>query len=135
MSVRAIVLGLLTVVLLFGVGAWISVNGNPKQAIVPVATTPAVLTVSVVRAEQRTLDDDIHVVGVTVPREDVVVIPELPGLQIRDIYAEVGDYVKKGQKLALLDAQSLEIQLQALRTEYDRTHDEYENLAAVQSSG
>jgi HlyD family secretion protein len=134
MSRRAIVYGVVAVVLLFGVGAWISVNGKPTQPAALSAAT-AVLTVSVVQAEQKTLDDKIQVVGVTTPREDVVVIPELTGLRIQDIYAEVGDYVKKGQKLALLDRASLQIQLQGLRTEYERTHDEYQNLSAMQSSG
>jgi len=134
MSVRGIVYGVAGIVLLFGIGAWISVSGKPKQS-VALPTTPPVLTVSVVRAERKTLDDNIHVIGVTVPREDVVVIPELTGLRIRDIYAEVGDYVKKGQKLALLDSESLKIQLQGQRTEYDRTHSEYQNLSAMQSTG
>lgn len=134
MSGRGIVYGAVAIALLFGAGAWIGVSGKAKQPVAP-AATPAVLTVSVVQAEQKTLDDKIHVVGVTVPREDVVVIPELTGLRIRDIYAEVGDYVKKGQKLALLDSESLQIQLQGLRTEYDRTQDEYRNLSAMQSSG
>lgn len=129
-----IIYTLVAVGLLMGMGSWISVRGNAEQRTVVAAASP-VLTVSVVRAEQKTVDDTIHVIGVTVPREDVVVVPELTGRRVRDIYAEVGEYVRKGQKLALLDSESLEIQLQGLRTEYDRTHDEYERLAAMQSSG
>jgi len=134
MSRTGLAYGAAAAVLLLGLSAWISVRGKPEQSIAP-ATPPPVLTVSVVRAEQKTLDDKIHVVGVTVPREDVVVIPELTGLKIRDIYAEVGDYVKQSQKLALLDGESLKIQLEGLRTEYDRTRDEYQSLASMQSSG
>ena len=122
------------IALLVGMSAWISVRGNAEQRAVSPAASP-VLTVSVIRAEQRTVDDTLHVIGVTVPREDVVVVPELTGRRIRDIYAEVGQYVRKEQKLAMLDSESLEIELQGLRTEYDRTHDEYERLAAMQSSG
>lgn len=134
MNRRGIVYGAVAVVLLFGMSAWIAVMGKPEQPIAPAAAA-SVLTVSVVRAEQNTLDEKIDVVGLTVPREDVVVIPELTGLRIRDIYAEVGDYVKKGQKLALLDSEGLQIELQGLRTEYERTRDEYQNLSAMQSSG
>ena len=134
MSRAGLVYGAVAGVLLFGLGAWMSVRGKAEQH-VGLAAAPPVLTVSVVRAEQKTLDDKIQVVGVTVPREDVVVIPELTGLRIRDIYAEVGDYIKQGQKLALLDGESLKIQLEGLRTEYDRTHDEFQSLAAMQSSG
>ena len=129
-----VVYTVVVVALLVGMGAWMSVRGNAQRRAAPSVASP-VLTVSVVRAEQKTVDDTIHVVGVTVPREDVVVVPELTGRRVRDIYAEVGEYVRKGQKLALLDSESLEIQLQGLRSEYDRTHDEFERLAAMQSSG
>jgi HlyD family secretion protein len=134
MSRRGIVYGIVAIVLIFGTGAWIGVSGKPK-ALTATAAAPPVLTVSVVAAEQRTLDEKIQVVGVTVPREDVVVLADLPGLRIRDIYAEVGDRVKKGQKLALLDSESLQIQLQGLRTEHDRTREEYQSLATMQASG
>jgi len=134
LSRRGIIYGVAGLLLLLGTGMLINVNGKAQSAAVPAAIAP-VLTVSVIQAERKTLDDKIDVVGVTVPREDVVAIPELTGRRIRDIYVEVGDYVKKGQKLASLDSESLEIQLQGLRTEYDRTHDEYQRLLAMQPSG
>ena len=134
MSKRGIIYGAVAVVLFISMGASISLRGNSVQP-VTAATTPPVLTVSVVRAEHRTLVDRIDVVGVTVPREDVVVIPELTGLRILNIHVEVGDYVKKGQKLAVLDSESLKIELQGLRTEYERTREEYQNLSAMQPSG
>ena len=133
-SRRTLIYGAVAAVLFVGAGGWVRVGGKPTLPESP-ATAPPVLTVSVVHAEQKTLDDKIQVVGVTMPREEVVVIPELTGLRIRDIYAEVGDYVKKGQKLALLDSESLRIQMQGLRTEYDRTQDEYQNLSTMQGTG
>lgn len=143
MSGRTIVYVLVGLALCLGLGAWITLAGNsrPTAESGTVASEPApdqpepVLTVSVVRAEQKSIEDLIQVVGVTVPREDVLVIPEATGLRIQDIYAEVGDTVKKGQRLALLDSESLKIQLDGLRTEHERTRAEYERLAALQPSG
>lgn len=141
MSGRTIVYVLVALGLCLGLGAWITLAGNTGPAPAAVEPEPApdqpepVLTVSVVRAEQKSIEDLIQVVGVTVPREDVLVIPEATGLRIQDIYAEVGDTVKKGQKLALLDSESLKIQLDGLRTEHDRTKAEYQRLAALQPSG
>ena len=134
-SKRGSIYGAVVLVLFVGMGASISLRSKPEEQPAMPAAPPPVMTVSVVQAEQKTLLEKIEVVGVTAPREDVVVIPELTGLRIRNIYAEVGDYVAKGQKLALLDSESLQIELQGLRTEYERTRDEYQSLSAMQSSG
>lgn len=134
MSRRAIVYGSVVAAICAGTLAWIRVNGQPELHS-SAATVKPVLTVSVIAAERKTLDDNIHVLGMTVPREDVVVIPDLTGLRIREVYAELGDYVKKGQKLALLDSESLQIQFQGLQTEFERTRDEYARVQALQPSG
>lgn len=134
MSRRALVSGSVVAAICAGTLAWISVNGQPELPS-PAATVKPVLTVSVIAAEHKTLDDNIQVLGTTVPREDVVVIPELTGLRISEVYAELGDYVKKGQKLALLDSESLQIQLQGLQTEFERTRDEYTRVQTIQPSG
>lgn len=144
---RTIVYVLVGATVAVGLGTWISVRGSsgspaqtesagpPEQPAANPPKSAPVLTVSVVHAQRKTLDDKIHVVGMTVPREDVVVIPEATGLRIREIYAEVGDVVRKGQRLASLDSQSLRIQLQGLQTEFERTRDEYSNLKSMQPSG
>lgn len=139
MSGRTIIFVLVGLALCFGLGAWITMADNPRPAPRPAESEPIesapVLTVSVARAEHKSLEDLIEVVGVTLPREDVLVIPEATGLRIQDIYAEVGDTVKKGQRLALLDSESLKIQLDGLRTELERTQAEYQRHSALQSSG
>jgi HlyD family secretion protein len=100
------------------------------------ATKPQpVLSVSVVTAVQKTLDDDIRVIGTVVPREDVLAMSELAGLRVSAVYAETGDYVKKGQRLALLDNESLSTQSQALQSEFDRARDEYERANKLHTAG
>lgn len=134
MSKRAVTLGMILVVVGLGMGAWVGVSGKPKPSVQAAKAFP-VLSVSVVAATQKTLDDDIRVIGTVVPRENVVVISELAGLRVRAVYAETGDYVKKGQQMALLDGESLSIQSQSLQSEFDRTRDEYARLKELQSSG
>jgi HlyD family secretion protein len=117
-----------------GLGAWAVVSGGstpPPQAAKP----QPVLSVSVVAAAQKTIDDDIRVIGTVVPRENVVVISELSGLRVRAVYAETGDYVKKGQPIALLDGQSLSIDSQSLQTEFERTRDEYDRIKEMLALG
>ena len=94
-----------------------------------------VLSVSVVAAQQKSIDDDIRVIGTVVPRENVVVMSELSGLCVRAVYADVGDYVKKGQPIAVLDGESLSIDTQGLQTEFERTRDEYDRIKEMLAMG
>jgi len=121
---QAIALGAVLLVAGAGLGTWVGVSGKPRLAATAAKALP-VLSVSVVAATQQKIDDDIRVTGTVVPRENVVVIPELPGLRVRAVYAETGDFVKKGQPIALLDGESLSIQSQSLQTEFERTREEY----------
>lgn len=134
MNRRVKICGLMLAAIAVGTGAWIGVNGEQQQPVTAAASMIPMLTVSVVAAQRGALDDNIHVIGMTLPREDVVVVPEQTGLRIHEVYAELGNYVRKGQKLALLDSESLQIQLKGLQTEYERTRDEYTRVKAMQAS-
>lgn len=92
------------------------------------------LTVSVVTAQQRAIQDRIDVVGVLAPRENVLAMPELSGRRILTVHADVGDYVQRGQLLAVLDGEDLHIDIRGLSSEYERTRDEYERARTLQSS-
>ncbi|QQP99367.1 efflux RND transporter periplasmic adaptor subunit [Lysobacter enzymogenes] len=117
-----------------GAVVWFGLAGRPQPAAAATIAAP-VLTVSVVAAHKRAVDDAIAVVGATVPRENVMVVPELAGQQVREIHADVGDYVRKGQLLAVLDSSNLSIQSAGLRSEYERTRGEYERVQSLQPSG
>jgi HlyD family secretion protein len=134
MNRRTKIYGVVLVAICAGIGVRFGFGGKPQEAIASVAAMP-VLTVTVVEAQRKTLDDNINVVGAIVPRENVVVIAELTGRRIREVYADVGDSVRKGQKLALLDSESLHIQTQGLQSEYERTRDEYGRIQTMLSSG
>ncbi len=75
---------------------------------------PAVLegpTVSVFVASLNEVTEDIIVTGTLVPREEVLVTPEVDGLGVSEILVEIGDRVEKGQVLARLNRDTLDVQI------------------------
>lgn len=68
-------------------------------------------TVSVYTASPQEVAEEIPVTGTLVPREEVLVTPEVEGLGVSEILVEVGDKVLKGQVLAKLNRDTLETQL------------------------
>ncbi len=97
-------------------------------------TGQALLTVSVLTAQERSVADRISAIGTLVPRENVVVIPELVGRKILSVHADVGDYVQRGQLLATIDGQDLQINMQSLQSEFERTRDEHTRAKTLQST-
>lgn len=135
MSRKAVAFGLAAGVA--GLGVWLGVNGAPRAAPQDAgdgASMTPVLQVSVVQARHQAVNDDIRVIGTVVPREKVVVAPEMTGLRVRAVFAEAGDHVRKGQPLALLDGESLGIQLQSLQGEFDRTREDYARFKTLHTS-
>jgi RND family efflux transporter MFP subunit len=64
--------------------------------------------VSVVIAQERVLAEELVVAGTLVPREEVLVAPEIDGLQIAEILAEEGDRVSKGAVLVRLSRDTID---------------------------
>ena len=88
------------------------------QAAVPQAATPEAATpeaappaVSVARAEAGTLSETVLVTGTLVPREEVLVSPQIDQLAITGIAVEEGDRVAAGQVLATLSHDALDASL------------------------
>lgn len=72
------------------------------------AMAPAI---TVVKAERRALSETVLVTGTLVPREEILVAPEVEGLRVVDLKVDVGDRVKRGDVLAVLEQTQLEAQL------------------------
>lgn len=68
-------------------------------------------TVSVTRTVEREITERAVVTGTLVPREEVLVAPELEGLRITEVLVEEGDAVTNGQVLARLATDLLETEL------------------------
>lgn len=81
----------------------------------PAALAPVV---SVVSAESREIVERAVVTGTLVPRDEIMVSPEIEGYRITELLVEEGDRVAKGQVLARLSREMIETQ-------------EASNLAAV----
>ena len=74
-------------------------KGPPPIAVTVAKVVPAEFTATVL------------VTGSLVPREEILVGPEVDGLRITEVLADEGDRVKKGQVLARLVSDTLEAQL------------------------
>lgn len=78
------------------------------QAASPQSLAPAV---TVLRAVMREIVERAPVTGTLVPREEVLVHPEIEGLRLTEVLVEEGDVVARGQVLARLSRDLLETQL------------------------
>jgi multidrug efflux pump subunit AcrA (membrane-fusion protein) len=84
--------------------AWVP----PASAQAPAPTPPQSLApaVTVATAAERELAEQVIVTGTLVPREEILVTPEVEGLRIVEVRAEEGDVVQAGQVLARLRRRS-----------------------------
>lgn len=83
-----------------------------KEAAAKKAEAP-VPAVSVVHAVKSEFVETVLVTGSFVARNEVLVAPEVDGLRVVELRAEEGDYVKKGDILAILVAEQIDAQLAA----------------------
>lgn len=72
------------------------------------APAPAV---TVARVTRQTMTETSLVTGTLVPREEILVAPEVEGLRVIQLNVDVGDRVKAGDVLAILEGTQLEAQL------------------------
>lgn len=93
------------------------------------------LSVTVVKPQTQALEAHLHLSGMTVARETVLVVSELSGLRIQEKFADVGQKVKKGQLLATLNRESLTHQVNQLSNEYLRVLDEYQRIEKLKAMG
>jgi HlyD family secretion protein len=101
----------------------------------PLPKATSALSVTVVKPRQGSIAETISVTGVTIAREEIQVMTELSGVRVQGILADVGDSVKKGQKLAVLDGESLANQLMQLGSDYERTRDAFARVDGIKDSG
>lgn len=94
--------------LLFILGAGGVFAEEPVAKLAQKARPPAI---TVVEAKRISFVDNVLVTGSLVPREEVLVGPEIDGYRLTELLAEEGDHVKKGQVLARLSREILEAQL------------------------
>lgn len=93
---------------LLGAGPLRAAEAPPASSVPDPATLlPAV---SVVPAERREIVERAIVTGTLVPRDEILVAPEVEGLRIVELAAEEGDRVERGAVLARLSLEMIETQ-------------------------
>jgi RND family efflux transporter MFP subunit len=75
------------------------------------AQPPLAPAVTVTRAVEREVIERAIVTGTLVPREEILVAPEVEGLRVTEVLVEEGDTVAQGQVLARLSRDLLETNL------------------------
>ena len=96
----ALLLGLPLIACLPGGGAFADETAKLAQKAKPPAVT-------VTEAKKISFVDNVLVTGSLVPREEVLVGPEIDGYRLTELLAEEGDRVQKGQVLAKLSREIL----------------------------
>lgn len=116
MKTKFIIAGLAVVA---AVGAGLAVTGKlpllhksqETATPAPVSRVAPPIAVTVAKVETANLVETVLVTGSLVPREEILVGPEVEGLRIVEVLADEGDRVKKGQVLARLVSDTIETQL------------------------
>jgi HlyD family secretion protein len=87
-----------------GAGSAIGTGTSPASAVLP-----PMVTVAAVRSAEFT--ETITVTGTILPREEILVAPEVEGVRVLELNVDEGDVVKKDQILARLSHETLDAQL------------------------
>lgn len=77
----------------------------------PQPSEPVLPAVTVTTVAKLEVSEEVVVSGTLVPREEILVTPEIEGLALREILVEVGDVVTEGQVLARLNRDTLDVQI------------------------
>jgi RND family efflux transporter MFP subunit len=77
----------------------------------PEAAPTLAPTVTVLRAVERELVERAVVAGTLIPRDEILVVPEIEGQRVAEVLSEEGDVVKAGQVLARLSRDVIDVQL------------------------
>jgi HlyD family secretion protein len=91
-----------------------------QEAEPPVEAQPPAVTVA--QATERELAQRLFISGTLIPREEVLVHPEISGYPITGLYVDVGDHVEAGQVIARIDDHALRSQLAQAEGEHARAN-------------
>lgn len=94
------------------------------------------IPVEAIEVKQGTFTKAIILSGTTSPRATITVLPKIQGAEkVVDLKVEVGDKVRKGQTIALLDQSSIALNLNLAKSTYEDTLKKYERNKVLLESG
>ncbi len=85
-----------------------SAEKKEQTAPAPKVSAPAI---SVAKVHIENFVDSVFVTGTLIAKDEILVAPEVEGLRVLELKVDLGDRVEKGQVLALLERETLEVQL------------------------
>ncbi|MBI1200281.1 MAG: efflux RND transporter periplasmic adaptor subunit [Phenylobacterium sp.] len=91
--------------------------------------------VRVVRIEPRAVTGSLAASGDLVPREEAAVMPEVSGYRVTRVLADLGDHVRAGQTLVVLDPTLLEAQIAQSRAQLAQVEDQAERVSGLDGQG
>lgn len=110
-------------------------GAEPGPPVVSRTAADTMLNVTVTAPLEKTAVERVPVTGTLVPREEAAVMAEVVNVRILGVSAEVGDRVRQGDRLAVLDAEGLRLQVQQMEAEYAKARDEYARVNSIRDSG
>jgi RND family efflux transporter MFP subunit len=126
----AIGIGIGIATTLGGIQILSQVNSTAQESPAPAETAPtateaqATQTVSVATVEARTIARTFNATGTVHAYDMLPILPQATGLQIQEVLVDEGDYVERGQVLAILDDA-------VLQSEIDRAQAQVEAQQAM----
>lgn len=120
---------------LIGVAAYAGFTFSHKEATPLRRTAGETLNVTVTSPKERTVVERVSATGTLVPREDVAVTAQVANVRILRLSADVGDRVSKGQALALLDAETLLLQVAQMEADHAKARDEFARIESIKDTG
>lgn len=91
--------------------------------------------VRVVPVQPRPIVGSLAASGDLIPREEAAVMPEVSGYRVTRVLADVGDRVRAGQTLAVLDPSLLEAQIAQARAQAEQARDQARRVEGLDDAG
>lgn len=123
-----------SVMLLIPVAAALTLGACRKP---PEAQTEAqrARAVTVVRLEAKPIQGSLTASGDLVAREEAAVLPEVTGYRVIRVLADVGDYVRAGQPLVMLEPALLDAQIAQARAQAAQAEDQARRVGELDGRG
>ncbi|MEZ4810479.1 MAG: efflux RND transporter periplasmic adaptor subunit [Allomuricauda sp.] len=133
MKTRIIIIGAIVAII---VSIALKLNANKKEVAENVyrPDLKKAVLVKTAKVNQKTLNKTFTYTGTFVPLREVMIVPQVKG-QIKQLYFEEGDVVKKGQPLVLVDDDILQAQYVAAEANYTISKRNLERNETAATSG
>jgi RND family efflux transporter MFP subunit len=128
-----LILSALAIVAIAG-GAALLLTQREAEAVAQVSPAPA-MTVTAATARSVQWSDTFEASGVIAPWQEAIIGTQIGGYRLIDVRANVGDQVKRGQLLAVIDADLLRADLARLQAAWEEAEADRDRVLRLKSTG